>query len=410
MNKRGAALILSYAVILVLTILASAFLSSIISENNLVRRYEASSQAFWAAEAGLANAYHTWSANRGYAGEANTPLGEGTYTVTKTPLNPQVTVTGTVGTTQRTIHAQFVGIPSAFNNVFSVGGNLNIMEYPDATLTFNGNTRYSGNFNTTEYGTTPEHPVTSPSFNPDPQPAPQSLTTITIPDYNGNGTDDEFDDFVQFGRQVIASYPPEQTIYIQTNSRVIINSLTNLAGKKVIFIEGSQTNPNTQSVFINGDPFPADTTGPQDLTIISTGAIMNGIYPWTAINTPSRLNTLSWGTYYEMGSYWTGPSDSPAPGGSSSGVHYSHTDIHGETVAGRITTFTGSYVCNGNADFGGVLYGYNWIPPSYEYSSGAGSNTIFTYSNRAAKGDLPPGFEFLGTSNGTPKLIKWSEE
>lgn len=53
MNKRGAALILSYMVITVLTILSSALISSSFAERNLSLRHADSITAFWLSEAGV---------------------------------------------------------------------------------------------------------------------------------------------------------------------------------------------------------------------------------------------------------------------------------------------------------------------------------------------------------------------
>ena len=56
MNRRGIALIFSLLVVLVLSILLSAFFFKSINENNLVNRYVNSARAFWVAEAGVAEA------------------------------------------------------------------------------------------------------------------------------------------------------------------------------------------------------------------------------------------------------------------------------------------------------------------------------------------------------------------
>ncbi len=56
MNKRGITLIFGLLVVLVLSILSGSFFFKSINENNLVRRYVKSTQAFWAAEAGIAEA------------------------------------------------------------------------------------------------------------------------------------------------------------------------------------------------------------------------------------------------------------------------------------------------------------------------------------------------------------------
>ena len=76
------------------------------------------------------------------------------------------------------------------------------------------------------------------------------------------------------------------------------------------------------------------------------------------------------------------------------GVHYSHSDMWIDNPYSG--TITGNFICNGNMH----------TAPLDSYFG----DVTLQYSDRAAKGQLPPGFEFLGTSNGTPKLIKWSEE
>ncbi|MDP3732714.1 MAG: hypothetical protein Q8R31_06835 [Candidatus Omnitrophota bacterium] len=56
MNKRGITLIFGLLAVLVLSILSGSFFFKSITENNLVRRYVNSTQAFWVAEAGVAEA------------------------------------------------------------------------------------------------------------------------------------------------------------------------------------------------------------------------------------------------------------------------------------------------------------------------------------------------------------------
>lgn len=56
MNKRGFALVFGLLVIIVLFILLNSFFLKSINENNLVKRYVNSVQAFWVAEAGIAEA------------------------------------------------------------------------------------------------------------------------------------------------------------------------------------------------------------------------------------------------------------------------------------------------------------------------------------------------------------------
>lgn len=56
MNKRGIVLILVFTVILVLSILGTAIVSKSVSESRISNRYTQSAQAFWLAEAGVAQA------------------------------------------------------------------------------------------------------------------------------------------------------------------------------------------------------------------------------------------------------------------------------------------------------------------------------------------------------------------
>lgn len=56
MNKRGIALILGFTIIVVLTILGAAIVSRSVSERAITQKSNASTKAFWAAEAGIAKA------------------------------------------------------------------------------------------------------------------------------------------------------------------------------------------------------------------------------------------------------------------------------------------------------------------------------------------------------------------
>jgi len=56
MTKRGVVLVFSLLVVVVLSIILGAFFLKSINENNLVRRFVSSTQAFWVAESGVAQA------------------------------------------------------------------------------------------------------------------------------------------------------------------------------------------------------------------------------------------------------------------------------------------------------------------------------------------------------------------
>lgn len=82
MNKKGIALIITFAIILVLTILGSAIISRSISENNIARRYSEATQAFWLAEAGINRALYELRDDYNLDSISATQLGSGGYNVT----------------------------------------------------------------------------------------------------------------------------------------------------------------------------------------------------------------------------------------------------------------------------------------------------------------------------------------
>lgn len=82
LNKRGVALIITFMVIVVLTILGTAAISRSVSERSLTQRYAESTQAFWLAEAGVAKALLQLRGSFDTLNSiAATPLGAGEYSV-----------------------------------------------------------------------------------------------------------------------------------------------------------------------------------------------------------------------------------------------------------------------------------------------------------------------------------------
>ncbi|OGX24216.1 MAG: hypothetical protein A3J51_01455 [Omnitrophica WOR_2 bacterium RIFCSPHIGHO2_02_FULL_45_21] len=82
MNKKGMALIITFAVILLLTILGSAIISRSISENNIARRYSETAQAFWLSEAGINRALYELRNDYNSSSISATQLGSGGYEAT----------------------------------------------------------------------------------------------------------------------------------------------------------------------------------------------------------------------------------------------------------------------------------------------------------------------------------------
>lgn len=108
MNKRGAVLIMGLLVVLVLSLLSSAFYYKTINENSLTKRYVESIRAFWVAEAGVAEAIGSLPAN-----PTNGNLGNNQYqatTIYRATINNSyyydIVSTGTVPVSGRTLSRQ----------------------------------------------------------------------------------------------------------------------------------------------------------------------------------------------------------------------------------------------------------------------------------------------------------------
>jgi len=363
MDRRGAALILSYMVIAVLTVLVTAFVSRSISEGNIARIYTNSAKAFWIAEAGLAQAYSNFVNN---VSQPTSPVnyGGGTYSIDTSGF-PSVKITGTFGGVNRAVQASFMRIPHPFEDTLACGGNLTLTGLL-ARVEVYGRTRISGQYSKTLGA--------SGWFEDKQERVSQDYTTIRIPDYNNNGTTDEFSDFVLFGQKAVQEYPSEQVVYIQNDGTVNIWPNRELANKKVIFVEGSSPGKGNVNVL-----FDTSWREGEDLTIISTGTITY-LEP-LQFQTNARLSFVSWNDYNEA-SIFRSEHES---------VTYSHANANFVDILDWGST-TGNVIVNGNVSLMEVL--------TYEK---------YYYSDRAANGDLPPGFKWLPGTSGTPYLRDWQE-
>lgn len=361
MNNKGIALILSYTLIAVLTVLGSAFVARSISESNIARRYTDSARAFWIAEAGLAQGYYNWVNNQPLE---DNDFGGGSYAIDDSNL-PEVVVTGTLAGTQRALKAYFVRIPLPFDNTLSIGGDLSLSGLL-AKVEVYDKTRISGVYSKSGLATG--------WFEDKQEGVSQDGTTIKIPDYNNNGSGDEFEDFVLFGQEVILSYPAEEVVYIQDNGTVNIFPDQALVGKKVIFVEGSTSGQGDVNIIFDGTWQEGE-----DLTVISTGTITY-IEP-LQYQEEARLSTISWDDYNEA-SIFRSQHES---------VIYTHDDANFVDILDWGST-TGNIIANDDISLKEVL--------TYEK---------YYHSDRAINGDLPPGFKLLSGATGTPNLLDWQE-
>lgn len=95
MGKKGIAIIFSFIIIVVLTVLGSAILLRSISESNLARRNLENKQAFWLAEAGISEALTQLKTNYNLSSVGPANLGPGRYAVTIAPSGTKRIVSST---------------------------------------------------------------------------------------------------------------------------------------------------------------------------------------------------------------------------------------------------------------------------------------------------------------------------
>jgi len=366
MNNRSAVLILSYMVISVLTILGAAFFTGSISESRTAKHYCDSTRAFWAAEAGLAEAYQNWiNGNAQPAGQVD--FGSGAYSIDSSNM-PDVEVSGTFSGAQRNVRASFVRVPLAFDNTLSVGRNLSLSGLL-ARIEVYDKTRISGAYS--------KSLGTSDWFEDKQVGVSQDSTTIRIPDYNNNGVSDEFGDFVQFGRKAVQDYSADEIVYIQNNGTVNIFPNQALVGKKVIFVEGAAPGQGNVNIF-----FDATWQDNQDITVIATGTV-SYVQP-LQFQSNARLSTFSWGDYNEAAIFRS----------EHESVVYTHEDANFIDILDWGST-TGNIIANRDVSLREVL--------TYEK---------YFFSDRARNGDLPPGLKWLpgaGTT-GFTHLADWEED
>lgn len=172
MNKKGVVLIYVFLVIAVLTVLGGAMLSKGVSERSLSQKYVDSTQAFWAAEAGVNRAFKELSADSEVSGEGLWPdtLNTGRYSVDIEEVDSntvKITSHGFVpadsSRVERVIEVTAdMGIPpDFFDNAIYCAGDVRLN---GNTYEVEGNVRYAGEINDTEHieGTVTEDSTINP--------------------------------------------------------------------------------------------------------------------------------------------------------------------------------------------------------------------------------------------------------
>ena len=134
MNRQGVALIFTLLVLMVLAILSASFFLKTINESNLVKRQVASTQAFWLAEAGVAQAFSNLTSGTLSGNVSRDTFRYNTTTVQVYGNTYQINSAGTViladaSNITRNITVFVTTHPSnasGFTNAIEVNGNLTV--------------------------------------------------------------------------------------------------------------------------------------------------------------------------------------------------------------------------------------------------------------------------------------------
>lgn len=354
-NKKGASLLYGYLVLSVLLTLSAGFALSTASELNNTKRFRDYTKAFWLAEAGVAR-FRKNQTMLDTTNPVNIYFGSNYVTLLKDDTDSQnriVTATGHVGSITRQLAITFPAKPpKVFSNTMSSGGNLKLLGLI-AKLEVYGPTRLTGTFSKSGIGA-------SGWFEDKQEGISTNETTLKYPDADGNGTSDQFNDFVEFNRDIASNYPPSEVVYIQSDNTQIVIPNRSLAGKKILFVEGSQ--PGTGNVNIL---FDASWQSEQNLTVISTGTVEYVQPLQTATN--SQLNIIAWDDYKEASILYS----------SHKGVTYAHDAANFYSIFEYSVT-SGNLIANNGINANEAL---SW--------------KRFDYADPVANGSVPPGFQGL---------------
>lgn len=378
LNNKGMALITSYMVLVSLITLAGGLTISSISELNNARRHRDATAAFWAAEAGIQR-FLTDTTLLDATGQTDFSIGSFSVHLEKDDSDSTtriVTATGTAGSIQRSIRVEFPSLPpDVFDNTISTGGNFRSWggSIRTSTLNVHDKTRLGGVYDNDAWNL-------DSNFDDKLENQNTSSTTLTYPDADGNGTANQFNDFVEFNRDVVASYPPEDVVYITPNpgETVVIypkntwtgDGYTNesLVNKKIIYIEGTTAGEGDVNILFDASNW-ADN---QNLTVISTGTVTY-VQPLQGVTDNSRLNVIAWDDYAQ-GSVLVSRHD---------GTIYAHDDAFFTDVLSSSQT-TGNVIANDLIQFTEFLQ----------------TTKDFIYSDPVINGAVPPGFEGLVGNGG----------
>jgi hypothetical protein len=353
-NERGVALAIAIMVSGVLVTLSLGFVTSTVTELRTAQHYRNTTKAFWMASSGIQEVLN----NPNYLDSGAKVINFGSYSVvvTKDDSNPSrrvVRAVSQVGTARRGIEVTFPGMPpSLFGNTMTSGGNYTLSGLL-ARLDVNGKTRIGGTYTKTGI-------ASEANFQDKLSGQGTASTTLKYPDANGNGTSDEFADFVQYYRNEINTRPAAETVWVQPanpNATVVIYPNQQLANKRIIFIDAPEGKGDVNIMF------DASWRQNENLTIVTTGDIAYVQPLQNGVN--SKLNLVSWKDYNEASILYS----------AHNGVTYAHQDADYFSVLSYSHT-TGNIVANRDInafealtwkvfDFTSPIDGDGNVPPGF---------------------------------------------
>lgn len=372
LNNKGSILVVALVVLYILASQSVSFSLLDAGEMNESRRYCNSVSAFWLAEAGI-NMYMQ-NTKLLDEGPQTINFGGGTIYLTRDDSKPMVRLINSVGTvqgTQKAIQISYTAnVPEVYKNAISTKGDITVTGSKTSVLV-NDKARLGGNF------VAPQK--TSIFFEDKQEKVDPSLTSLSDPGIQpADEPAAQFQEFAQSNRNLVATYPSDQVLYVKGEENYTINADTDLKGKRIIYVEGSDEKGG--NVVIEGNNLIGAN---QNLTVIATGTVTFNQSGYQAPN--SELNIISWGGYNETVS---------APS-MNRGIIYTHGIAKFDQIKEN-STFSGSLIADGGIEFGEI-----W------------SAKVFNYADMTRTGIYPPGFEKLtGASldqNASSKPTLWRE-
>jgi len=351
-NNRGSLLIISFTILYVISLLTAGFSLLVFGELNAAQRYRDSEVAFWLAEAGVARFVRDPSLLDHGSKTFSTPQGTISLSKSDNSFKRVLSSTGTVRSVRRIIQVDFTAKPPlVFDNAMSSKGDL-LIRGTKSAVTINSRLRVGGKVITKS-----KHPIVLIEDKKESQP--DSQVALIYPDANQDGRPDEFADFIEFNRNLLASYPQNDVVYIKGNDTYTLVPNTTLNNKRILFIEG-QRGKGDVVIQASGE-WPKE----QNLTVITTGNVtfnQAGVMPDS-----SQLNIIAWAGYQESALL---PSVH-------NGVIYTHGVARFDNIYDNSVT-NGNVIANAGIEIGEV-----W------------SRKTFNYADPRKSGSMPPGFEGL---------------